>query len=134
MYRQLTAIEIVDDDDREMACLLLAHLASLLDGVEPGHIDALAFEALTAGFRAELVGQRFLDARGIATGAPLRAAPLWNCFRHAVSTVAEQAHSGTGNPYALSDTRDPDPDHEGHRTGVISSRLACWNQDPKVAV
>ena len=106
--------------DEEKSALLLAHFASLLDGVTAGHVDRHAFLFLADSLQHELTTLGLLNGAGRSTGVPLRAEVLWNAFVSAVGDTATAPHPTTGKPFAFADTRLPDPDYCDHNFITIS--------------
>ena len=120
MYGTLSKIVIAGDVDQEKAYLLHAHLASLLDGIDPGHVDGETFAEVTRAFSDALRDVGLLDISGVSTGNPMRAEILWNAFSRAVAATADKPHPRSGVPIALADTRDPNADYRSTRLVTLS--------------
>jgi hypothetical protein len=88
-------------------CLVQAHLASLLDAVQLGHVDAEAASAVRDCLESELQGRGFLDASTIATGSPFTPRDAWAALGAAIITAGDVINAATGRAHKLSDTRTP---------------------------
>lgn len=109
MFAQLAKLEIsrTDPDDLPSSYLLQAHLASLLDGVEAGHIASDTAKLFRRKFAAELRRVGYIGPGLKLTGVPLQAQVVWNAFLDAVRLTGEARHTKLKRPHKLADSRKP---------------------------
>ncbi len=107
MFRQLEDLEVRDNDDEIASCLLRAHFASFLDGIESGHIELTTAKRLhdELGARLHLLG--YLDTNLTGMGRPLPAQTAWAAFRFAVRKTGDSRYSKRRLPHKLTDKRKP---------------------------
>jgi hypothetical protein len=112
--------EVVDQQDQEDALLLTAHLASLLDGLEAGHIDGFSFDEFKKQLRVIFEASGLIDSTGSPTGTRLRAEVLWGLLRDAMTITADCAHP-KGRRISLSDTRASNADFCGRELLTVGA-------------